>query len=228
MHGPLYAGYVRSFQFQYTYVQRTCPGDAALYRPLEDTICSLLLPTLTGWGSISHGEREIMALPVRRGGLGIANPVKTAASNFAASKAATAHLVGALHGAHPFSNNAHYLGFTAATCAHKAGQRISHLLRVEELLKGPDLPDGTKRVFERLSKHGAGACLTTRPLAAQGLALSPHEFQDKLATNFSKQPRGVQPHCACGPRVPYTLDHALTCPTGGNRIGRHNAVRDSL
>lgn len=42
--------------------------------PLEDAITQNLIPALTGRRSCSTAERELLALPVSLGGLGLANP----------------------------------------------------------------------------------------------------------------------------------------------------------
>ena len=113
--------------------------------------------------------------------------------------------------------------FTGSTCAHKRDQQKQQAETIKRINNSPNLPLATKRAFERQSKYPTGHCFG-RPLAHKGLALTPYEFYDKLAVNFGKQPVHVPAKCACG--AAYTLEHALTCPTGGNRIGRHNMVRD--
>ena len=113
--------------------------------------------------------------------------------------------------------------FTGSTCAHKRDQQKQQAETIKRINNSPNLPLATKRAFERQSKYPTGHCFG-RPLAHKCLALTPYEFYDKLAVNFGKQPVHVSAKCACG--AAYTLEHALTCPTGGNRIGRHNMVRD--
>ena len=45
---------------------------------VEDAIQQQFLPALTGRQTPSDTERELLALPVRHGGLGVRNPVKCA------------------------------------------------------------------------------------------------------------------------------------------------------
>ncbi len=60
----------------WTYVQRTMPGISSLFLPLEDCISDVFIPAITGRCSMSPVERDMLALPVRFGGLGISNPVE--------------------------------------------------------------------------------------------------------------------------------------------------------
>ena len=223
----LYAAYARSLQHKLTYLQRTTPGEAEWYQPIEEAVKTHLLPALTLWDEVSEDERAIFELPVKKGGLGILNPVKTAKGNFQVAKEATKHLAGAIKGDNRFKARDHYLCFTAATGSFKQNQRKEQKEAISRILESPDLPPLTKRAFERQSKYPTGQCFG-RPLARQGLALTPYEFYDKLAVNFGKRPVLIPTKCVCAGSPDNTLVHTLTCGTGGNRIGRHNVVRDSL
>ena len=48
-----------------------------LFEPLENTIRDQLIPALVG-REVSDAERQILALPLRHGGLGLADPWETA------------------------------------------------------------------------------------------------------------------------------------------------------
>ena len=45
---------------------------------------------------------------------------------------------------------------------------------------------------------------------------------------YDKPLINAQRHCDAHPHTEYTLRHALTCGTGGNRIHRHNTVQNAL
>ena len=68
-----YSSFVKGLTHKWTYLQRTIPGVAELFQPLEDALRESLLPALLG-KPINDTEREILALPVRLGGLGIPDP----------------------------------------------------------------------------------------------------------------------------------------------------------
>ena len=60
--------------------------------PLERAISDVLIPEFTGQ-TCRETERNLLALPVRLGGLGLINPVENAAYEFNASTAITEPLV---------------------------------------------------------------------------------------------------------------------------------------
>ena len=69
---------------------RIIPDIAPLLAPLEDAICLHLIPALTGYAACSPILRDLLALPCHLGGMGIANPMDIADSQFDASVKVTA------------------------------------------------------------------------------------------------------------------------------------------
>ena len=69
-----YAALTHSLIHKWTYLARTVPNIGDLLKPLEDVIRQLLLPSITDQNALSDNERDLMALPARLGGLGIADP----------------------------------------------------------------------------------------------------------------------------------------------------------
>jgi len=62
-------------------------------QPLKDMIHQLFIPALFGHPPCSAMERDLYALPVRLGGLGLVNPCKAASSSFSVSERLTSPLV---------------------------------------------------------------------------------------------------------------------------------------
>ena len=58
----------------WSFLLRTIPDINDLLQPLEDAIHQHLIPALTGRPACSSIERDLLALPVRLGGLGLNNP----------------------------------------------------------------------------------------------------------------------------------------------------------
>ena len=58
---------------RWTYFLRTLPDIQDLLQPLEEAITKFLLPALVDH-KCSLLEREILALPVKEGGIGVTNP----------------------------------------------------------------------------------------------------------------------------------------------------------
>ena len=70
---------------RWIYALRTVPGVARLLQPLEDVIRFVFIPALTDRAPPNDVERNLFALPPRRGGLGLYNPVGLASQEFDAS-----------------------------------------------------------------------------------------------------------------------------------------------
>ena len=71
-------------------------GDISnLFSPLEDAIRDTLIPAIVG-RKISDIEREVISLPVRFGGLGIANPMKNSTREYQSSIAITEDLTASI------------------------------------------------------------------------------------------------------------------------------------
>ena len=56
-------------------------------------------------------------------------------------------------------------------------------------------------------------------------AIIAREFRDATFLRYSLQPLSL-PSCCDGCNKPFSIDHALTCKTGGLVILRHNELRD--
>ena len=74
------------------YLQRTVDDISDLFKPLEEAIRHDFLPALTGRTGINDLEINLLELPACLGGLGIVNPMKTAANNHSSSLRITAPL----------------------------------------------------------------------------------------------------------------------------------------
>ena len=87
-----YAVYAFGLKHRWTYFLRTLPDIQDLLQPLENAITKVFLPALTEH-DCTPLEREILALPVRKGGPGVTNPCQEAELEYAASTKVTAPLV---------------------------------------------------------------------------------------------------------------------------------------
>ena len=63
---------------KWAYIARTIPNVEDLFKPLEEVIRKRFLPSITGHNAFGDKERDLLALPTRLGGLGIADPSKQA------------------------------------------------------------------------------------------------------------------------------------------------------
>ena len=87
-----YVAFTFGLRHRWTYFLRTLPDIADLLDPLERAISDVLIPALLEH-QVTETERDLLALPVRMGGLGLVNPVNQSRQEYEASIKATAPLV---------------------------------------------------------------------------------------------------------------------------------------
>ena len=87
-----YAAFTFGLRHRCTYLMRTLRDIGNLLQPLERAISDVLIPSLIG-RNCSAAERDLVAFPVRMGGLGLINPSKSADAEHLASIRVSASLV---------------------------------------------------------------------------------------------------------------------------------------
>jgi hypothetical protein len=217
----VYSNYTRAICRRWTYVQRTIPGIEHLFIPLEEAIREKLIPALTG-RKISNPERDIIALPVRFGGLGIENPAKTSNREFEASIAITRNLTEIIYNQEKdFANYDKKLVKETITTVKGEKERRYE----EELARINNLADQKmKRNLELAQEGGSGAWLTALPVQSNGYTLNKQEFRDAICLRYGWPIPNTPSFCECGSKN--NINHTLSCKKGGYVIMRHNKVRD--
>ena len=86
------------------------------------------------------------------------------------------------------------------------------------------LPVPLQRSMELSQEKGASTWLTALPIDDHGFALHKSAFRDGLSLRYGWSLKNSLSHCSCG--QPFSVEHALTCKTGGFPAVRHNEVRD--
>ena len=85
------SAFTKGLSHRWSFIQRTISNISDLFEPLEEAIRDDFIPSITG-REVTELERVILRLPVRLGGLGIANPIATCQSQYDASKRITENL----------------------------------------------------------------------------------------------------------------------------------------
>ena len=88
-----YTAYTHGLSSIWTFLARVIPEIGDLLCPLEEAIRHRFLTALTGKTALTDIERDLLALPVRLGGMGISNPTKQASQHHSTSIRVTAPLV---------------------------------------------------------------------------------------------------------------------------------------
>ena len=76
-----YSAFTKGLCSRWTHIQRTVPDMSELFEPLENAIRDQFISALVG-REVSEAERQIIALPLRHGGLGLTDPRETANTEY--------------------------------------------------------------------------------------------------------------------------------------------------
>ena len=88
-----YAAFTHGLTSRWTFLARTTPNIGNLLQPLEEAIRLKFLPALTGKAAFSDDIRDLLALPVRLGGIGVTDPTCLSDFHHTSSKNVSAPLV---------------------------------------------------------------------------------------------------------------------------------------
>jgi len=215
------SGYTKVMCHRWTFIQRTIENVEKLFQPLEDTIRHKFIPSIVG-REVSDLERRMIALPVRCGGLGISNPVVTANKEYAVSKMVTDNLTKVIISQDKSLEN--YAGWEVNERVKllKAEKETNLKNEMKEIAE--EMDGNTKRCFMLAQEKGAGSWLTVLPIHSLGYTLNKEEFLDSIRLRYGWLIPNIPSFCVC--EAENTINHALTCKTGGQVIFRHNKIRD--
>ena len=86
------------------------------------------------------------------------------------------------------------------------------------------LPASLQRCMDLSQEKGASTWLTALPIDKHGFSLHKSAFRDALSLRYNWALENSPSHCSYG--HPFSVEHTLSCPTGGFPLIRHNEVRD--
>ena len=192
-----------------------------ILKPLESAIQSQFIPAITGQPAPGGLVREMLALPVRHGGLGLMNPIASAKEQRSSSQLICAPLVDQIR-----QQNHNLSQCQEAQRTIKAQLHSSKRIRQKEEAKRvqDQLPTHLQRSLQLAQEKGASTWLTSLPIEEHGFALHKAAFKDALSLRYGWSILNPPTHCTC--TQPFSIEHALNCKTGGFPAVRHNEVRD--
>lgn len=207
---------------EWNYLMRTTNCSVDDFNSLEDRLREDVIPALTGQVPLNDIERDILALPTRCGGLGITNPT-TLINNYEKSSRITEPLVSALlKGEGDFEE----MGLKTRKIKNLISKEKADVLEERLELLHSQLTSNQTLMLKLAAEKGASSWLTTIPIASQGFSLQKNAFRDGLCLRYGWRPLNLPSRCACG--AENSVQHALSCSTGGFTIIRHNEIRDNL
>ena len=158
-----YAAFNHGLKHKWTYLIRTIPNIDDQLQPLEDVIRHTFLPSLTGQSALNDETRDLMALPVRHGGLGIINPTKNNILHHQSSENITAPLVSLiLEQSHTFHQEVKEKQLRAKKESVKQRKQRDSAAAAELEER---LANNMKRAIQVSSEKGASSWLATLPIA---------------------------------------------------------------
>ena len=153
-----YAAYTFGFKHKWMYyLIRTLSDNEELLEPLERTISDVQIPsTIITGHTCTTSERELLTLPLRKGGLGLENPVERAGFQHAMSLQVTAPLVGQIVSQVHEPPDDVLIKFLQLTMLRERDVRLDD--KFEKLRNS--LPEKTKKAVDLAAEKGASNWLT--------------------------------------------------------------------
>ena len=219
-----YHGYNVSLSKKWVYLMRTTPNIAEYLQPLEDTITKIFIPALIG-KEVNALERQIFALPVRFGGMGISNPCEMADFEYKSSIDIVKPLKDAIKNQETDFANVDMQYTNSVKRTIKSEKQDIYDRKFQEIHQNRETTAALKRSLELATEKGASTWLVTSPNAEHGFYLNKQEFKDAINLRYNWKISGIADTCACGQQN--SIDHCLTCKKGGFVIMRHNTLRDT-
>lgn len=210
-----YATFTFGLRHRWTYYLRTLPDIEELLEPLERVIADVIIPSITDH-HCTKNERDLVALPVRLGGLGLINQRQDAASHFEASIKTTEPLVNNIIAqAHESPDDA-----SVKSLQQSARRKTNEALQTKLDEVKNSLPQKTQRAADLATERGASNWLTVIPIKDMDFDLNKGEFWDALKLRYDWEIADKPSVCVCGDT--FNIDHAMICRRGGFIIQRHN------
>ena len=173
-----YAALTKSFQNEWTFLQRVVAGCDQAFRDLEYTLFSQFLPVLFGC-EITPSERQLFSLPTRLGGLGILDPTTSASRFYQASVHATSVLSAAIREGSTLDLGLHVSTVLTARRQDAVSQDVFYGQQFDELLR--DFDPFCQRAILRAKDQNISAWLSALPLVKNHFDLAAQEFRDALS-----------------------------------------------
>ena len=182
---------------KFSYLSRTCtvPNTDHLLQPLEDCICSKLIPALTSREPLNASVCELFTLPVRLGGLGIVSPTAVPSSEYNAS--------------HNISTPRkdlilqQYLKYppecleVQLEAKREARKQNCEKAKISATRLRAILPHSLQRAMDLKQEKGSSSWLTALPLEEFGFIMHKGAFRDAIALRYAWLPIIAYPIYLC-------------------------------
>ena len=158
---------------------RTLPDIADLPEPLERAITDALTPAITD-RAITEAERELLALPVRMGGLGLIDPARASPTEYEASVSVIGPLVRQIVEQVHQSPDASKIRTLQRNARKEKDECMAE--RLEQVKTS--LPTRAMRSVELATEKGASNWLTVISIKDLNFNLNKREFRDAIKLRY--------------------------------------------
>ena len=159
------------------------PDASDLFEPLEKAIRDQLIPALVG-REVSDAERQVLALPLRHGGLGLTDPRETAKTEYKHSTQITAKLTAKIYTQKlDLDYNPSDQKFTRHTKNRIRQEKNAKCKNIRDELLAEMTPESQQLIKGAMEK-GASSWLSALPIKAIGYALNKQEFTDAICMRY--------------------------------------------
>ena len=139
-------------------------------------------------------DRNILALPLRSGGLGLGNPSLEAMREYASSvKVTKPHVKQIVSQSHQLPEDS----LTKLAQQEVRSKRLKELEHREERITEM-APRTTQRALDLATEKGSSAWLTVLPLQGLAFNLNKREFRDDVKIRYDWPVEDIPSTCACG------------------------------
>ena len=206
----VYHALTKGVQHKLTFLSRTTPNLTDVFENSETIIREKLIPNMTGQNPPSSPIRELLALPLRNGGLNIMTP-DDRTNDLTWSKEVSQHL------SDEDATNVEYKQHKSIKIIKKQKTEIlkSKIDSIQMTLEA-----NQQYSMALASEKGASSWLTALPLKRYGFDLTKTEFRDGLSLRYGLQPKNLPLKCAPVAKILLSHIHStvakeaiLTCAT---------------
>ena len=212
----------RSLQNEWNYVQRVISDVDNPFALLKSSLEESFLPALFG-ADVDTTETPLMMASAKNGGLGIRNPVLSAALSYQSSFEGTKELSNSIVKGTFFDLAAHRLQMKTSSKICREQMNKLELNEVENC--SSLLPQNRQRTLNRIRNGNCSTWLSMMPTHENHFLMSSDVFRDSIALRYGRTP--IKMHGFCdGCSQAFDVSHALDCKMGGLVTARHNESRD--
>ncbi len=178
-----HAALTHGLSSRWTYLARTTPNIKDLIKPLEETIRTIFIPTLTSQNAPNDKERQLLA---RLGGLGISNPSERSTLHYSTCETIAGPFVSLiLDQSDEIGPEVKRDQVRMKSNAQKFRRQIDE--RTASDLK-ETLPTNLQKSLTICSEKGTSSWLSALPITEHGFALHKGAFRDALCLRYGWRP----------------------------------------